>query len=697
MRFRTLAAAVLTAAFATHGYARSLIVHVASTSCKAATLRAVAADGAAIEHRWTGADVPFDLPDGVWTIKAEAPGCWAAPATSDTEPLKMALWPAATLRFRIEEPRDVPVEIRVASADGSIAPVTIDCAREDALRTCSVPATSLDVRLGADGFVPHYVWGRDVAPRARVDLGAIRLMRGASVSGRVTVPQKQPKLDDVTVQLVPGGLVAFDGDPRRMALLTQTTKASRRGFFQFAGVSEGTYKVVARANGWSPAAEGDVRVIAGAEVALPKPLALSALARLDVVVDPVADPNGKPWRLELTPYPPTFPPAPALASTVSPAGEWSRQQLEAGIYNLTVNDSTGSMLHRQIVEVSEGMPPLRVTIESFRIRGRVVFRGEPLQCGIWLTQPTNGNGSIRLRSDKDGRFETVLPEEGLWRIQLALTKGYAYLPDIDIRRRSDGAPTDVEIVLPSGRVRGKTVDEAGEPAASSVRILRDGGAYLATIRAEDGTFDLLGVPPIDVMIHARELALDRDSGLVPHHVTEEAEEPITIVLSKRKKAKAWLSTPDGRPIAGALVRYLSAGSMKEDVTGPSGELTFPLPQNEVAVPMVILPPGLPRKMTTLAIGTEATEIVISPIAARLVLNHTPKSFWIAHENVIFSGSSLFEPSYGLRPREATSAGFLLEVEPGAYAICASRAREQCKTFLLQAGSTTTIDMTEVFR
>jgi hypothetical protein len=670
---------------------------VTSTSCKAATLRAVASDGAAVERRWTGADVPFDLPDGVWTIQAEAPGCWAAPATSDTEALKMTLWPAATLRFRIEEPRDVPVEIRVASVDGTIAPVMIDCARDDTLRTCSVPATPLDIRLGADGFVPHYVWGRDVAPRARVDFGAIRLTRGASVSGRVTIPHKQPKLDDIAVQLVPSGYVAFDGDPRRMALLTQTTKASRRGFFQFAGVSEGTYKVVARANGWSSASAADVRVVDGAEVALPKPLALSQLARLDVVVDPAADPGGKPWRIELTPYPPALPPAPTFASAVSPAGEWSRQQLEAGIYNLIVNDSTGSMLHRQIVEVSEGMPPLRVTIESFRIRGRVVFRGEPLQCGIWLTQPTNGKGSIRLRSDKDGRFETVLPEEGLWRIQLALAKGQAYLPDIDIRRRSDGAPTEVEVVLPAGRIRGKTVDETGEPVPSSVRILRPSGAYTAAIRTEDGTFDVIGVPPIDVMINARDVAQDRDGGLVPYHVTEEAEEPITIVLPKRKKARAWLSTPDGRPIAGALVRYLSAGSMKEEVTGPSGELTFPLPQNEVAVPMVILPPGLPRKMTTLAIGAEATEIVISPIAARLVLHHTPKSYWIAHENVIFSGHSLFEPSYGLRPREATSAGLLLEVEPGAYALCASMTREQCKTFLLQAGSTTTVDMREVFR
>ena len=94
MRFR-LAAAVFATAFATHGYARSLIVHVTSTSCKAATLRAVAA---AVERRWSGADVAFDLSDGVWTIEAEAPGCWAAPATSDSEPLKITLWPAATLR-----------------------------------------------------------------------------------------------------------------------------------------------------------------------------------------------------------------------------------------------------------------------------------------------------------------------------------------------------------------------------------------------------------------------------------------------------------------------------------------------------------------------------------------------------------------------------------------------------------------------
>ena len=119
MRFR-LAAAVFATAFATHGYARSLIVHVTSTSCKAGMLRAVAADGAAVERRWSGADVAFDLSDGVWTIEAEAPGCWAAPATSDSEPLKITLWPAATLRFRIEEPRDVLAAIDLAASKADI-------------------------------------------------------------------------------------------------------------------------------------------------------------------------------------------------------------------------------------------------------------------------------------------------------------------------------------------------------------------------------------------------------------------------------------------------------------------------------------------------------------------------------------------------------------------------------------------------
>ncbi len=99
----------------------------------------------------------------------------------------------------------------------------------------------------------------------------------------------------------------------------------------------------------------------------------------------------------------------------------------------------------------------------------------------------------------------------------------------------------------------------------------------------------------------------------------------------------------------------------------------------------------------LATGAESTEIVVTPIPARLLLQNPPRNYWIAHDGAIFYGAFLFEPSYGRGRREATSAGYLLDLEPGSYAICSTRSRERCKTVVLQAGTTTAIDMQEIFR
>jgi Carboxypeptidase regulatory-like domain len=692
---RRLAVALLAAVLAARLDARTVTVHVSAGDCKEAMLRATPATGERVERRWTGDDVSFDLPDGAWTITATAAECWASPVAADASAVAVKLWPAATLRFRLEEPRDAPVQVRISSPAGKIAPTDIYCARAGTLRTCSVPAMPLDLRISAAAFAPQYIFDREIAPRAHVDLGAVRLARGASVSGRVSLPQKNPKLENISVRIAPSALLTRGADPVRVGMMSQTVKTNRRGFFQFGGLDEGTYTLVAVAEGWSAASASDVHVAAGAEVALPKPLELAPLATLDVVVEPPTDSGGRPWRINLLrTWPVSAEPVEPLRGAFSPAGEWRGRQLAAGRYSLSVEDADGSTFHRRFVDVRENAAPVHVAIDAFRVRGRVTFRGDPVECGIWFTHPLNATASIRLRSDKEGKFETVFPEEGEWAAQLTLPTNHAQLRNFEVRRRSDGAPVDLDLALPPGRIRGTTVDDDGAPIASAVRILSE-GRFAGSVRAPDGKFDFVGIQAGDVMVHAR--AEDRDSGLVPVHVSETEQEPVTVVVPKRKKAKAWVVTAAGQPIAGALVRYWSAGSLQDEVTGPSGELTLPVPQSETAVPMIVLPPGLPRKMLTLTLGPEPAEIVISPVGSRLLLTHAPKIYWVAHGDTIFSGHLLFEPSLGGPPREATPAGLLLELEPGSYSFCTAQSRERCKTFVLQAGTTTNVNVEAIFR
>lgn len=691
-----LFAAVIAVAAAAQAAARTVTVHVSASTCSAATLRAVSAGGTTFERRWSGDDVAFELGDGAWKITASAPDCWAAPADASNAVVAIRLWPAATVRFRAAEPGDV--ELRVASSDGRLPPATVDCAREGPARTCRVPATTVDLRLGADGFVPTYVWGKEIAPRSRLDLGEIRLTRGASVSGRVTLPLKEPKLEGVTVQLALATTTTSGDDYARRALLTQTVKTNRRGFFQFAGVSEGNYTLVARADGWSPASENDVRVTTGAEVALPKPMALTPLAAFQVVVDPPTDSGGKPWHIELFRTWPKSDPPLIVKGVTSPAGEWSGTKLEGGTYDVSVNDAAGSVFHRQFATVTDDAPPLHVSIDAFRVRGRVTFRGEPLQSTVTLTQPFNATAMIRARTDKEGKFEAVLPEEAQWRVQIVAGGKTIYLRPLDIRRRSDGAPVELDLMLPTGRIRGKTVDEKGDAIPAAVEIMRDGHEPVFQWTA-DGNFDVIGIEPADVKLRAVNEALDRDGGTIPVHVTEADADPLTVVVPKRKKLKTWLATPDGQPVAGALVRYGVANWVQETISGPGGEITLPLSVNQPTVWLAILPPGLPRKVLSLDVSGEPREIVIAPIAARLLVRRTPRLYAIEHDGTIVSGGMLVEPfgATGRPPRESTPDGLALDLEPGTYSVCDSFAREHCKTLLLQAGTTTPFDFSEVFK
>ena len=97
----------------------------------------------------------------------------------------------------------------------------------------------------------------------------------------------------------------------------------------------------------------------------------------------------------------------------------------------------------------------------------------------------------------------------------------------------------------------------------------------------------------------------------------------------------------------------------------------------------------------LPVGAEPAEVVISPASARLLLQHTPRSYFVVHDGALFSGHSLLWPSYGGRPREATSAGLLVDIEPGTYSFCS--APQRCKSFVLQAGTTTSIDVEATVR
>jgi hypothetical protein len=147
-----------------------------------------------------------------------------------------------------------------------------------------VPATEVDIRLDADGFIPSYLWNVRAETGKVTKLPATRLVRGASIAGWIEVPRGDAKAAEV--ELLPVGAAPEMPLSERDAPRSSVAVANDRGFFQFAAGPPGSYTVVARKRGWSPARETDVVIEAGREHVLRAPLLLQPLASLSVTLQP---------------------------------------------------------------------------------------------------------------------------------------------------------------------------------------------------------------------------------------------------------------------------------------------------------------------------------------------------------------------------------------------------------------------------
>src|ERR1700682_2372499 len=259
------------------------LVAISTDACKSGIVRvSVVCGGADCPQKtipWSRVADTLDLSinvadDSSSTLVVEGSGCWAAPlivaskaskASTASNSATMALWPAGTIAARIGVPDGAPMPLslalRLQSAPGAttaLAETNVDCPVKDGRIRCAAPATTLDVRLAADGFAPHYEWGLSLARGGTRDVGEIHLHAGGSVSGYVAYPVKGADPKAISVEAAPW---SFSGttSPVSDAALRCRTKPNARGFFQFHDLEQGAYSVVASSEGWSPVFVEDVR------------------------------------------------------------------------------------------------------------------------------------------------------------------------------------------------------------------------------------------------------------------------------------------------------------------------------------------------------------------------------------------------------------------------------------------------------
>lgn len=575
-------------------------------------LRAVEDKGEPLRLAVTSlADLSLTLPPGSrWEVSAEIPGFWVARkdltagSTDRSTRLILDLWPLGTIsgvvKFK-EGSAPLPKQILVRSLAAPsflkrpVAPKgAIDCPVDPkGAWSCSLPASSFDLVISAEGSAPSYRWGVQVPAGKTVSLGPIELTRGASVAGWVAVEagRIEPRRCLARLDVVTAGGVNLKSlsELRRTAL---EREVGEDGFVQFAGLAPGLYTLEVRQPGYPAVRSLPIRVDPGAETLLNGPLVLLHALNLQIEVRPSLDWLGRPWRAQVVRLG-ERPPLPIVFDgKVDKEGRLAVSGQSAGRFRISLLDSLGNSLYsgeHSWDGTDTGPQPIEVRFVT--VAGTVRLGDEPLAGVLWFGG-RSGATSDKMEADADGKFHGVLPREGMWRVEIeASMPGFPTWAWADIHAGRSGKAT-LEITLPDTRIFGRVVDEKGKPVPKADVAVRGKDMDLLQTTDSAGSFEVRGLTEGPVWLGAQfsqrvsdrvfvTLAQGRDSG------------PIELRLRQTRKLTGTVTSPLG-PVVGSRVMVLARtpdGGGGLAMTGTDGGFQIDLAQAATRVVAIVSAPG----------------------------------------------------------------------------------------------------------
>ncbi|MDX9973472.1 MAG: sigma-70 family RNA polymerase sigma factor, partial [FCB group bacterium] len=160
-------------------------------------------------------------------------------------------------------------------------------------------------------------------------------------------------------------------------------------------------------------------------------------------------------------------------------------------------------------------------------------------------------------SDEEGRYELVLPCDGLWAVDVEAPLPYAWASPATVYTTEGRATAGVDFALERGhRVAGRVVDAAGRPlAGADVEGHGDNEAGFDVKSKADGTFEAAqALPARNVCFTAY---LDREGHprieslrYGPYDVPVPGLEGLTLVLYEPASVSGRILDPQGQPVAG---------------------------------------------------------------------------------------------------------------------------------------------------
>lgn len=590
----------------------------------------------------------FDLPEGTWSVEARGPGIWASSQTVAVEKegsrrVELELYDAAAvhgkvagekgdslpseLAFELYEPFPVPSTRAIShSSPPARSPqdaLAFRCPIRDDTFECPIPAGKSDVRARASGHISHYFWNLPVPKGTKADLGRLLLRRGASVVGWVAADGPVPEGRTIKIVLSPlqAGPTAKAETTQRA--LTLSTQASERGFFHFEAVPPGAYAVTASLEGFAPAKFYPLRVVEERESQLQAPLVLYPPLQLEVWADPPTDPAHRRWRIEVFDLGETPGTMEKVAEgTAGEDGLWRTTEVAPGRLLLKLLDEEGTPWAFEETEAQGSSVRIQFTLDLLEVDGDVTLGGEPLPATLYFGGK-RGVPRFRFESDEEGRFTGLLPREGPWRVEIEATSPLVRrsLSAIDVRRAAGRQTAHVVLELPDGRLRGRVVREDGQSVQKgTVTLSRAGEAPVGVETGDDGSFEMSGVGSGPAYVQAR--AGGEESEVLWLDIDEKAgEEPLRLVLQRKKEVTGWVLGPTLEGIAGARVLAEAPGQIRDQaVTDFSGKFTLRVPAGSPVLDLVVLPPGYSLQATRLSLSKgEDLRLVVEPQGGTLRL------------------------------------------------------------------------------
>jgi hypothetical protein len=679
-----------------------------------------------------------DLPPGLWTFEASVNGFWAAPQellvsaeAGAAAEIILRLWRAATLKGttgRAARAPEVLLEFKPARDSASaLEPGRALCTVSGPAFRCRVPAARLDVELRSPGLVPHYLWDLALLPERELDVGRIEWRAGASVSGYVRTSGNVPAIGAQV------DIAAADGDPipspqhKPGPAFAATT--DRRGFFQIAGPPPGTQLVVARQEGLATDSAA-VRIAANRETKLGAPLVLGPPAALEVLVNPPADPGGKPWRLQLRSRRPAGSGSVQVVQAWTPIplnGRWRRDAIRPGPYLLSIGIETEQEVwFSGPIEVPpDSREPVAVDIPVQRVHGTVQRGHKPLRARV-VFGGSFGATHISFETDADGRFSGVLPgaadKPHPWPVSV---EGL----DVPVRRNFEAVPletdpasgeAEVNLQLPNTTLEGSLVTPGGQPftqpAIVTVQHERDEDMVQTEVGPEaGGHFRLEGLPPGAYRLSA-EAERDRSDEVALQLVEGSQPARAVIVLTSDRVFKGQLLSFEGDPIAGARIKacplqtpLLAVPILRSDAEG-AFEVHAPAGTSQIALNIGAL--GFAYTVTSTTVPAEGPfKVYLERSGGRLRVRlpggppDTRAPFLLHggfHEGVEYLAG--WAALNGSAPREPGHIE-LPQMAAGVYALClvlpeliprllaaGTLPRESCVSGTLPAGGELTLDL-----